>query len=91
MNHTPDGTINPQKPVTADADTVIYFRFLRGQTIAFDRRVSAAPDVTMRELLKDYATNKQFRRDIYVKGPQLLPQREQNGCCNQARRALKNI
>ena len=39
--------------------------------------VSAAPDVAMRELLKDYATNKQFRRDIYVKGPQLLPQREQ--------------
>ena len=23
----PDGTINPQKAVTADADTVIYFRF----------------------------------------------------------------
>ena len=39
--------------------------------------VNAAPDVAMRELLKDYATNKQFRRDIYVKGHQLLPQREQ--------------
>jgi hypothetical protein len=27
LNHMPDGTINPQKAVTADADTVIYFRF----------------------------------------------------------------
>jgi SAM-dependent methyltransferase len=39
--------------------------------------VKAAPDVAMRELLKDYATNRQFRRDVYVKGPQLLSQREQ--------------
>ncbi len=39
--------------------------------------VNAAPDVAMRELLKDYAINKQFRRDIYMKGPQLLPQQEQ--------------
>jgi SAM-dependent methyltransferase len=38
--------------------------------------VNAAPDVAMRELLKDYATNKQFRRDVYVKGPRILPQRE---------------
>jgi hypothetical protein len=39
--------------------------------------VNAAPDVGMRELLKDYIVNKQFRRDLYVKGPQLLSQREQ--------------
>jgi len=39
--------------------------------------VNAAPDLAMRELLKDYAVNKQFRRDIYMKGPQLLPQQEQ--------------
>jgi len=39
--------------------------------------VNAAPDTGMRELLKDYIVNKQFRRDIYVKGPQLLSQREQ--------------
>ncbi len=31
----------------------------------------------MQELLKDYAINKQFRRDIYVKGPQRLNAREQ--------------
>jgi SAM-dependent methyltransferase len=39
--------------------------------------VGAAPDVGMRELLKDYIVNKQFRRDLYVKGPQLLSPREQ--------------
>lgn len=36
-----------------------------------------APDIGMQELLKDYAINKQFRRDIYVKGPQRLNSREQ--------------
>jgi SAM-dependent methyltransferase len=36
-----------------------------------------APDIGMQELLKDYAINKQFRRDIYVKGPQRLNAREQ--------------
>lgn len=36
-----------------------------------------APDVAMQELLKDYAINKQFRRDIYIKGPQRLNAREQ--------------
>lgn len=36
-----------------------------------------APDAGMQELLKDYAINKQFRRDIYVKGPQRLNAREQ--------------
>jgi SAM-dependent methyltransferase len=39
--------------------------------------VRNAPDVPMRELLKDYAINKQFRRDIYIKGPQSLTIREQ--------------
>ncbi len=34
--------------------------------------VRAAPDVATRELLKDFAVNKQFRRDIYVKGPTRL-------------------
>jgi SAM-dependent methyltransferase len=36
-----------------------------------------APDIGMQELLKDYAINKQFRRDLYVKGPQRLNAREQ--------------
>lgn len=31
--------------------------------------VNDAPDLPLRELLKDYAINKQFRRDVYVKGP----------------------
>jgi trans-aconitate methyltransferase len=31
--------------------------------------VRAAPDMAMRELLCDYAVNKHFRRDVYVKGP----------------------
>jgi SAM-dependent methyltransferase len=31
--------------------------------------VQSAPDVATRELLKDFAVNKQFRRDVYVKGP----------------------
>jgi hypothetical protein len=39
--------------------------------------VQEAPDTAMRELLKDYIVNKQFRRDIYVKGPQSLSPREQ--------------
>jgi SAM-dependent methyltransferase len=39
--------------------------------------VRDAPDAGMRELLKDYAANKQFRRDIYVKGVQQLTPREQ--------------
>jgi SAM-dependent methyltransferase len=39
--------------------------------------VRNAPDVAMRELLKDYVVNKQFRRDIYVKGPRQLSQRDQ--------------
>lgn len=38
--------------------------------------VEAAPDVGMRELLKDYIVNKQFRRDLYIKGPQNLTPRE---------------
>lgn len=39
--------------------------------------VEAASDVGMRELLKDYIVNKQFRRDLYLKGPQNLTAREQ--------------
>jgi SAM-dependent methyltransferase len=39
--------------------------------------VRNAPDPGMRELLKDYAINKQFRRDLYVRGPQRLSTHEQ--------------
>jgi SAM-dependent methyltransferase len=39
--------------------------------------VRNAPDAGMRELLKDYVVNKQFRRDVYVKGPQQLSSRDQ--------------
>jgi hypothetical protein len=39
--------------------------------------VRNAPDSSMRELLKDYAINKQFRRDLYVRGPQNLSVHEQ--------------
>ncbi|MGI8526482.1 MAG: class I SAM-dependent methyltransferase [Pseudolabrys sp.] len=39
--------------------------------------VAAAPDVAMREMLKDFVINKQFRRDIYVKGPQTMSARDQ--------------
>jgi len=39
--------------------------------------VRDAPDIGMRELLKDYIVNKQFRRDVYVKGPQQLSPRDQ--------------
>jgi len=39
--------------------------------------VRDAPDAGMRELLKDYIVNKQFRRDVYVKGPQQLSVRDQ--------------
>jgi SAM-dependent methyltransferase len=39
--------------------------------------VRNAPDPSMRELLKDYAINKQFRRDLYVRGPQKLSINEQ--------------
>jgi hypothetical protein len=38
--------------------------------------VRDAPDDAMRELLKDYIVNKQFRRDLYIKGPQKIALRE---------------
>ena len=44
----------------------------------FHELVRSAPDVAMRELFKDYAVNKLFRRDIYVKGAQRLTLREQH-------------
>lgn len=34
--------------------------------------VQQVPDLALRELLKDFAVNKQFRRDVYVKGPQRM-------------------
>ncbi|MCK0206661.1 class I SAM-dependent methyltransferase [Starkeya koreensis] len=39
--------------------------------------VSQAPDQTMREQIKDFIGNKQFRRDVYVKGPIALTPAEQ--------------
>ena len=45
--------------------------------------VRNASDVGMRELLKDYAINKQFRRDLYVRGPQKLTKNEQRRRINQ--------
>jgi SAM-dependent methyltransferase len=39
--------------------------------------VRAASDTGMRELLKDYTINKQFRRDLYIRGPQKLTNNEQ--------------
>jgi SAM-dependent methyltransferase len=39
--------------------------------------VRNAPDQRMRELLKDYAINKQFRRDLYIRGVQKLSIHEQ--------------
>jgi hypothetical protein len=45
--------------------------------------VRSASDVGMRELLKDYAINKQFRRDLYVRGPQKLTKNEQRRRINQ--------
>jgi predicted O-methyltransferase YrrM len=39
--------------------------------------IEQASDRGMRELLMDYAVNKQFRRDIYIKGPQKLSPPEQ--------------
>jgi Predicted methyltransferase regulatory domain/Methyltransferase domain len=38
--------------------------------------VRSAPDVGMRELLKDYILGTQFRRDVYIKRPRQLDQRE---------------
>ena len=37
---------------------------------------SEAPDVGLRELLKDFFVNKQFRRDVYIKGGVRLSQQE---------------
>ncbi len=48
----------------------------------FQQMVVDAPDAGMRELLKDYVLNKQFRRDIYIKGPQQLSPREQRARLN---------
>jgi SAM-dependent methyltransferase len=39
--------------------------------------VESAPDRAMRELLKDYAINKSFRRDIYAKGVHPLSRTEE--------------
>lgn len=41
--------------------------------------VAGAPDAAMGELLKDYAVNKHFRRDVYVKGAQRLDPRQRRG------------
>jgi SAM-dependent methyltransferase len=38
--------------------------------------VASAADPALAELLKDYAVNKQFRRDVYVKGAQQLRPRD---------------
>lgn len=38
--------------------------------------IQSAPDAPLRELLKDYAVNRQFRRDIYVRGAPRLTGKE---------------
>src|SRR5690606_20720849 len=38
--------------------------------------VQSAPDTPLRELLKDFASNKQFRRDVYIKGANRTPGRD---------------
>ena len=53
--------------------------------------VREAPDLAMRELLKDYAVNRQFRRDIYVKGPTQLQPQEQRRRLLQTSFALATL
>lgn len=53
--------------------------------------VQAAPDLAMRELLKDYAVNKQFRRDLYVKGPSVLQPQEQRARFHRITFALATL
>jgi SAM-dependent methyltransferase len=48
----------------------------------FQALLNDAPDVGLRELMKDYIVNKQFRRDIYVKGPQRLSAGQQRDRIN---------
>lgn len=50
--------------------------------------VTSATDLAMREQVKDFAVNKQFRRDVYVKGPIALTTAEQRQCFERARFAL---
>ncbi len=38
--------------------------------------IQSAPDLPLRELLKDFAVNRQFRRDLYVRGAQRLGGKE---------------
>ena len=50
--------------------------------------VTSATDLAMREQVKDFAVNKQFRRDVYVKGPIALTTAEQRQAFERARFAL---
>lgn len=50
--------------------------------------VTSATDLAMREQVKDLAVNKQFRRDVYVKGPIALTTAEQRQAFERARFAL---
>jgi predicted O-methyltransferase YrrM len=53
--------------------------------------VEQASDRAMRELLMDYAANKQFRRDIYIKGPQKLSPTEHRKRIAETRFALLHM
>lgn len=53
--------------------------------------VNSATDLAMREQLKDFAANKQFRRDVYVKGPIALTTAEQRQAFERTRFALTSL
>jgi SAM-dependent methyltransferase len=50
--------------------------------------VQSAPDLALRELLKDFAINKQFRRDVYAKGRLRLTGQDLRGRADEMAFAL---
>lgn len=50
--------------------------------------VSSATDLSMREQIKDFIVNRQFRRDVYVKGPIALTRPQQRQSFERTRFAL---
>lgn len=57
-------------------------------TVEGQKLVNSASHVVMRESLRDYAMNQQFRRDIFVKGPRSMTLAEQGELFREMRFSL---
>ncbi len=57
-------------------------------TVEGQKLINSASHLVMRESLRDYAMNQQFRRDVFVKGPRSMTLAEQAECFREMRFAL---